>query len=85
MSKIFSENYFKNTASQEGWKEEDFNRTTEKLEQMDRKQLVQVCKHPSIQFSFGEDWEENVPEEEMILALMADCKPDVLKSVVENA
>ena len=77
--------YYENTAAHNGWDKKIFADIVHKLESMNREQLVSLCKHPNIEISFtANEWEEKIPEEEMVLALIADCSPKVLVEAVEN-
>ncbi|MCL5011841.1 MAG: hypothetical protein M1320_00240 [Patescibacteria group bacterium] len=77
--------YYEKNAKQEGWNKEDFTKIVLELQSMDREQLVFLCKQPNIKLTFtSSNWENTVPEEEMILALIADCNPQILKDTVEK-
>ena len=77
--------YYEKTAAQEGWAKEDFAKVILGLESMNREQLVSLCKQSNIGVSFvSNNWEEIAPKEQMILALIADCKPQTLIDAIEK-
>jgi len=77
--------YYKNVASKEGWKKEDFVWALKILELLPREKLIQICKDPRIELRFtGENWEETTPEEEIVGALISDYPPDILINVLKE-
>jgi hypothetical protein len=85
-SKYFNiDEYYKNVASKEGWKKEDFVWALKVLESLPKENLIEICKDPRIDLKFtGKDWETTTDEEEIIGALIADYPPNILIPVLRE-
>jgi hypothetical protein len=85
-SKYFNiDEYYKNVASKEGWKKEDFVWALKVLESLPKEKLIEICKDPRIDLKFtGKDWETTTDEEEIIGALIADYPPNILLPVLKE-
>lgn len=66
-----------------GWNETDLAFVVEKLETAPKEKLLKVCKLLGLEFS-SDDWEETTPEEQIILAIISDYKPEAVIQTIKK-
>jgi hypothetical protein len=83
-SKYFNiDEYYKNVASKEGWKKEDFVWALKVLESLPKEKLIEICKDPRIDIKFTVK-DEYLDERTLVETLILDSDTEDLLFVLKK-